>query len=57
MEQEHTKKYRQERRALLWGIQHSDGEYVKIPLSVAQVIRKDLEALNSIRQAVHKLER
>lgn len=56
MEKE-KQKCRQERRALLWAARHSDGEYVKIPISIAQMILEDLEALNSIRQAVHKLER
>jgi len=56
MEKE-KQKYLQERRALLWAARHSDGEYVKIPISVVQMILEDLEALHTIRQAVHKLER
>ena len=56
-EKESKKRVRQERRALLWAARHSDGEYVRIPISIVQMILEDLEALNTIRQAVHKLER
>lgn len=56
-EKESKKRARRERRALLWAARHSDGEYVRIPISIVQMILEDLEALNTIRQAVHKLER
>lgn len=56
-EEESKKRVRRERRALLWAARHSDGEYVRIPISIVQMILEDLEALNTIRQAVHKLER
>lgn len=56
-EKESKKRVRRERRALLWAAQHSDGEYVRIPISIVQMILEDLEALNTIRKAVNKLER
>ena len=48
---------KQERRALLYAMRSSDGEHVIIPIEIAQKIRKDLEALQKIRQTIHILER
>ena len=48
---------KQERRALLWAMRKSDGDYVTIPMEIAMMIRKDLEALQKIRQIIHVLER
>lgn len=52
---EEPRKYNQERRALRHAMVDTDGEYVKIPYSVACKILKDLDALNDIRLTIQKL--
>ena len=48
-------KTRQEKRALMWAMRKSDGDYVTIPFEVAKMIMIDLEALKEIRYALKRL--
>ena len=47
---------KQEKRALEWGIKKTDGEYVTIPLVIAKLINKDLDALQKIKAVLKNLE-